>query len=242
MSASMRPASPHTSSTHRADSADADHLADAARYAVLKRIAPKLRHDMAGAMQPIGMIAMVLQRRLQAPEPDLEAIAKNVAAMASLVKEATTGGMSAMGWLAPREEAVVGLRAGVDEVIKLLAMELSASGLTPVIDLPADATRVPREWVRSVITGALLACCDERGGPGTLHIAFEGNAQLGDQVGARLVLKQVTATAIAAAEPLVVVPLRPITWADVDAMTSSFGVGLLCADGRVALALPRSAD
>ena len=42
-----------------------DRLAEAACYAVLRRIAPVLRHDVAGFLQPVGMLMTVLQRRVQ---------------------------------------------------------------------------------------------------------------------------------------------------------------------------------
>ena len=81
-----------------------DRLAEAACYAVLRRIAPVLRHDVAGFLQPVGMLMTVLQRRVQMPEPDLQAIAKNVASASVLTKEATANCMNAMGWMAMREE------------------------------------------------------------------------------------------------------------------------------------------
>ena len=37
-----------------------DRLSEAAFYAVLRRMMPVLRHDVAGAMQPLRMLLMVL--------------------------------------------------------------------------------------------------------------------------------------------------------------------------------------
>ncbi|MBC7649266.1 MAG: hypothetical protein H7197_09170, partial [Vitreoscilla sp.] len=65
-----------------------DRLAEAACYAVLRRLMPVLRHDVAGALQPVRMLLMVLERRMQAAEPDLEAIAKNVTSLSTLTKQA----------------------------------------------------------------------------------------------------------------------------------------------------------
>ena len=100
-----------------------ERLAEAASYAVLRRIAPALRHDVAGFMQPVGMLVMVLQRRVQLPEPDLQAIGKTVASVTALAKEATTGCMNAVDWLASREDIRVPMVAGADEVVRLLALE-----------------------------------------------------------------------------------------------------------------------
>ncbi|MEO7253008.1 MAG: hypothetical protein ABIZ64_02090, partial [Casimicrobium sp.] len=86
----------------------ADHgqerLAEAACYAVLQRIAPVLRHDVAGLMQPMGMLMMLLQRRVQLPEPDLQMIAKNVASANALTKQATVGCINAISWMISRED------------------------------------------------------------------------------------------------------------------------------------------
>ena len=112
-----------------------DYRAEAARYAVLLRVAPMLRHDLAGAMQPIGMIAVVLQRRLQMPEPDLTAIGKNVTTVGALVKEASSGCLNAMGWLAPREDAAVEVEAGVADIIKLLVSSCPAAAWTLILML-----------------------------------------------------------------------------------------------------------
>ncbi len=236
----MRPASHDTPSSDRPSTKAGDHLAEAARYAVLSRIAPKLRHDMAGAMQPIGMIAMVLQRRLQAPEPDLQAIAKNVASITALTREATTGNMNAMSWLAPREDVSVGLQAGVEEVVKLLSMELSASGLVADNHLTADAPRAPQGFVRSVVAGALLAFCDERGEAGRLRIGWETAAQANGRNGMRLLMRRKPDAADAAGEAIPA-RQRPIVWTDVAALAASYDVTAARGDGWAALEVPRGA-
>ena len=66
-------------------------LAEAAHYAVSQRIAPVLRHDVAGPVQPIGMMTKVLQRRLQAPVPDLLEISKNLASVSALKLHTLSG-------------------------------------------------------------------------------------------------------------------------------------------------------
>ena len=44
-------------------------LAEGPRYALLRRLAPAIRHDMAGSLQPISMVAAMLEKRLQKPDP-----------------------------------------------------------------------------------------------------------------------------------------------------------------------------
>ena len=200
-----------------------ERLAEAASYAVLRRIAPALRHDVAGFMQPVGMLVMVLQRRLQMPEPDLQAIAKNVTSVSALAKEATTGCMNAMDWTASREDACVSFSAGVDEVVRLLALELSGHGLSATHDMPADMptdmpsnrpankAQVPRRFFRSVLVGALLAWCDQKPGAGVLRISGSVDANE-----AELKLQfEADGTAL---PPDAGSPQRRIDWNDVEAL------------------------
>ena len=218
-----------------------DRLAEAARYAVLQRIAPALRHDVAGFMQPVGMLMMVLQRRVQMPEPDLQAIAKNVASASALAKEATTGCMNAMGWIAAREDAAVSLRDSVNEAAKLLAMEFSAQGLAISNSISSDVVTVPQSFFRSVLIGALLAFCDQRMAGTTLQISLDAEAE-NDTAANRLMLRMLPGDVpevLGLTEPPAIDrPSRCIDWPDVEAMASSFGVTMARGEGFVVVGLP----
>ena len=203
-------------------------LAEAARFAVLSRVAPMLRHDMAGALQPLGMVAMVMQRRVQAPEPDLPAIAKNAASIAILTKEAAAGCIDAISWLALREDPCVSLRRGVEDVLKVLLVELSRCGLEAVNDVAENAASAPQDYFRTVLAGALLAFCDEGTGGGRLHIGTHAGQ-------ARLVLRLVaaeTSVETAGTRP------RCIEWRDVQAIAASLGTTLARSEDGVTLGLP----
>ena len=203
-------------------------LAEAARFAVLSRVAPMLRHDMAGALQPLGMVAMVMQRRVQAPEPDLPAISKNAASIAILTKEAAAGCIDAISWLAPREDPSVSLRRGVEDVLKVLLVELSRCGLEAVNDVAENEASAPQGYFRTVLAGALLAFCDEGTGGGRLHIGTHAGQ-------ARLVLRLVaaeTSVETAGTRP------RCIEWRDVQAIAASLGTTLARSEDGVTLGLP----
>lgn len=208
-------------------------LAEAASYAVLHRIAPALRHDVAGFIQPVGMLVMVLQRRVQMPEPDMQAIAKNVMSVSALTKEATTGCMNVMDWMASREDTRVSLRAGTDEVMHLLALELSEHGLSVSNDLEENMPRVPQLFFRSVLTSALLAWCDQNPGAGILRI--NGSTDANE---AELSLQfEADGTALAADT---VSPQRPIGWDDVETLARACGATLSRGDGWLRLRLRHS--
>ena len=213
-----------------------DRLAEAAFYAVLRRMMPVLRHDVAGAMQPVRMLLMVLERRTQAPEPDLAAIAKNITSVSALTKQATADCIGALEWIGSSQDAHVSLRSGVDEAIKLLAMELSASGLELVNCVADDSATAPQSFVHSALVGALLAFCDQGVAGGTLQAtyAFADTGQAG-QLRLEMLLSD---TAKLPTSMDIVRKYRLIDWPDVEAMARSFSVRLERGDGWLTLGLP----
>jgi hypothetical protein len=215
-----------------------DRLAEAACYAVLRRLIPVLRHDVAGAMQPVRMLLMVLERRVQTPEPDLQAITKNVTSLNTLTKQGTTQCINALEWIGSSQDEHVSLRSGVDEAIKLLAMELSAHGLELVNGITDDSATAPQSFLRSVFMGALLAFCDQRSVGATLQVTFEA-ATHSHQSGL-LHLRMLLDDAQKAPASLDIVrKYRMIGWADVQAMARSFSVTLERGDGWLTLELPK---
>ena len=214
-----------------------DRLAEAAFYAVLRRMMPVLRHDVAGAMQPIRMLLMVLERRVQLPGPDLQAIAKNVTSLSTLTKEASADCINALEWIASSHDAQVGLRGGVDEAVKLLAMELSASGLELVNGITDDSACAPQSFVRSVLMGALLAFCDHRTEGSSLQVTY---AAADCHPSGQLHLRMLAGSGGTTPALLDVVrKYRLIDWPDVEAMARSFGAKLERGDGWLRVDLPK---
>ncbi len=215
-------------------------LAEAACYAVLRRVAPVLRHDVAGFMQPVGMLMMVLQKRVHMPEPDMEAIIKNVTSLSALAKEATTGCMAAMGWMASREDTGVGLRQGVDDAIKMLAVELSGRTLKIANGIPDAAAEVPQSFLRSLLMGALLAFCDEPAVSGILQVGLEDAYENGSAT-RRLMLRVLPGGDSALHTPADHVhKFRSIEWQDVEAMAASAGLAMERGENWLALDLPKA--
>lgn len=215
-----------------------DRLVDAASYAVLRRLVPVLRHDVAGALQPVRMLLMVLERRLQAAQPDLDAITKNVAALSTLTKQASADCINALEWIGSSHDAQVSLRSSVDEASKLLAIELSANNLQLVNGITADAVTAPQSFARGVLMAALLAFCDQSAAGGTLRVTCEADSQQR----ARLHLRMLPADTASAPMPLDIVrKYRLIGWADVRVMARSISVELELGDGWMALGLPELA-
>ena len=213
-------------------------LAEAARYAVLRRVLPVLRHDMAGSLQPVRMLQMVLERRVQSPDPDLAAITNSVISLSALTKQAAADCMAALGWIDSRDDPQVSLRSAVDEVAKLLAMELAVKPLALVNGVADDSVTAPQSFVRSVFIGAVLAFCDQHVSGGTLEVTFQEAAPESQQSG-RLQLRMLPSDAgKSPAFPDGVRKPRLIGWRDVQAMAESCGVKMAQGDGWVTLDLP----
>src|SRR3954469_18253728 len=79
--------------------------AEAARYALLRRLAPSMRHHLVVNLQPIGMIYEVMERRLRAPTPDLAHVHESAVKINTFAKAAVAACIDVIGWLGPDEGA-----------------------------------------------------------------------------------------------------------------------------------------
>ena len=215
-----------------------DRLAEAACYAVLRRLMPVLRHDVAGTMQPARMLLVVLERRVQALEPDLQAITKSVMSASALTKQATADCINALESIGSSHDAHVSLRSSVDEAIKLLAIELSANALELVNGISDDAATASQSFFRTVFMGAVLAFCDQRAAGGTLRVTFEVATDSYSANQLRLRLLPGDAGKSPAFEDIVG-KNRLIDWSDVAAMARSFSASVARGDGWLTLDLPK---
>ncbi len=144
---------------------------EAARYALLRRITPALRHHLVGAMQPIGMIAAMLERRTQAATPDLPGIQKKSTEMGQLSREATATCIALIGWVSPKQAEPVALSAGVLDCLHVLETDLALRGFSVVNEVAAVPGEWPREALRSVFPAAALALTDAAQGPAELVLS-----------------------------------------------------------------------
>lgn len=213
-------------------------LAEAARYAVLQRLAPVLRHDVAGFLQPVGMLTKVLQRRVQMADPDLPEISKNLASISALVKEASTGCMNAMGWMVSGDDKVMGLHSGVNEAIKMLEPEFFSADLALLNGISDEQASAPQAFLRNVFVGALLAFCDQRTAGNTLQVTLEEESGNGDANRALLLRMLPGDTVNTPASTDTHRQSRSIDWQDVEAMAGSFKVTMARGEGWLRLGLP----
>lgn len=210
-----------------------ERFLEAARYALLRRLAPALRHDMAGILQPISMMAAILEKRLQKPEPDLAALAKNSGAINNFARDAGSACMGLMTWLAPRDDASVEIHEGVAESLALVTTELAFAGFNVVNKASGVHAVVPLSILRGAFMASVLALTDAASAPGDLVCS----AQLTDEdVIFRIVLTPTDADApFVSGKPA----YRALAWDDVQAIAQSQGVEVTREGSTVELRWPR---
>ena len=152
--------------------------AEAARYALLLRLAPALRHEAAAPLQPIAMAASVLERRLAADAPDLAPIRDSAVRLVAYARAAAQGGLDLVSWLAPDRAAQLPLATVVEQTLALLATPMGFEGFTLVsrIDEVLGARPVPAAGLRLVLPGCLLWLSDQAPAGGTLCLETRAHA------------------------------------------------------------------
>ncbi|ABM35978.1 hypothetical protein Pnap_0659 [Polaromonas naphthalenivorans CJ2] len=199
-----------------------ERLAEAARYALMRRLLPAIRHNLAGSLQPIGMMSAMLERRIKSAAPDMAQLGKNTQALTTLSREAVATSQNLMAWLGPRDNDVVALNGAVEESLGLMSTELSFRGFCVVNQTAEVSAELPKGILRSVFTASLIALTDSveeaasvvvsaagEAGDTRLKIAIEpgGMAELAS-MGSRMPT------------------YRLLQWADVQALADAEGVHL----------------
>ena len=227
-------------------SIDLKQSAEGPRYALLRRLAPAIRHQMAGSLQPVTMMAAIIEKRLLAAAPDLPALAKTSNDVRQLAMAATRASLDMIGWIAPDPEAHVPLFKGVQEGLHLVATELSFRGFKCVNQTEGVALDVTLTHVRGVFVAALLAVTDAAAMPATVLVTAQPD---GVDLVVTLALTDANTTAGAASTTstatapdedfhLSLATYRKIDWTDVEAMAAADGVALQHASANVVLRLP----
>ncbi len=223
-------------------SIDLKRNVEAPRYALLRRLAPAMRHQMAGSFQPITMMAAIIEKRLLAASPDLPALAKTSHDVRAMATAATRSSLDLMGWIAPDPEAHVALDKGIDDALHLVATELSFRGLSCINAAKGVTTPVALTHVRGTVVAALLALTDVCTRPACVQVTAQRE---GDTTVVTLTLQDVATVADVAPRDEFQISLasyRKIGWDDVRAIAAADGAGLEHTARNCALRLPRAAS
>jgi hypothetical protein len=138
---------------------DADAV-EAARYALLRRLMPSLRHGMVGALHPIELIVEAIERRLQAAAPDLAAARENLGKIKNLSRSAVLYCTNLASWLAPEEGAAISPGEGIDECLAMVKTDFGMRGFALHYQAREIGVDVSRAALRNVLTASLMAATD----------------------------------------------------------------------------------
>lgn len=207
---------------------DSGKLVEAARYALLRRLAPALRHRLVGALHPVELIAEAIDRRLQAAVPDLANARENLGKIKNQSRSAALCCTNLTSWLAPEEGAVTMLGEGIDECLALLKTDFDVRGFAIRDEARETGVDVSRAALRNVLTASLIAATDNAPRPADLVLDAElsqGHVALSILV---CPAERVAAFANAAT-------YRSLEWSDVDALAQAESVDLLREGDRVTM-------
>jgi hypothetical protein len=194
-------------------------LAEAARYALLRRLAPSMRHHLVVNLQPIGMIYEVLDRRLRAPEPDLSEVHESAHKINGFARAALNSCLDVVSWLAPDQDVSTTTAEGVRECLGLLATSLTFRGYTLRNEVGPIPGEVRRAAIRNVLTASLIHATDENPAPADLVLAAE---QQRDALVLTLTLRPSAGEQGFSPEPV----YRPLEWSDVEALAAAESVSV----------------
>lgn len=206
-----------------------------------------MRHDMAGGLQPVMMLATIVEKRLLSPTPDIQTLAKNCHEMRSLAIDATHTSLDVIAWMTPEADARVALGKGISDATHLLATELSFRGFKFENLTETEAIEVRLDHLRGFFMSALLALTDASPAPATIRITA---AQDGDNMLVSLLLtdiksplKPALGTSLGESSPneelqIGLAAYRKIDWNDVQAIAEVDGLSVNHEAASVMLRLP----
>jgi hypothetical protein len=204
---------------------------EAARYALLRRLAYAMRHHLVVNLQPIGMITEVMDRRLQAASPDLAQVQDSMGRINTLSKAAVQSCLDVVSWLTPEPGAGVTLQAGVDECLSLMGSNLSFRGFSLTEDIAEGHRQVPRAALRAVLPAALLTLTDRARAPARVAI----KARSGDEgASVSVAIEPDEGTSGFAGDT----PYRILVWDEVQALAAAEGVRIEREGERLRLHFP----
>ena len=220
-------------------SPDLKRSAESARYALLRRLQPAMRHQMAGGFQPVTMLAAIIEKRLLAAMPDMAALARTSGEVRALSTAATRLSLNLMGWIGSDPAAKVPLDTGVLDALHLVATELSIRGLACVNQTAGADAEVAVNHLRGAFVAGLMALTDAAPLPAKFLLSARRE---GPDMLLTIELTDEPNQAVATtSDPSFRVNLpiyRKIDWDDVEAIAAADGIVLKRTATSLALHLP----
>lgn len=210
--------------------------AEAARYSVLRRLAPALKHDMVVNLQAVAMMAEVLNARVERGLTNPTEFKKGVSKINRLAREAVMTCLDVVAWIEPGEEAGIRLREGVGKCVGLLSGNFNFRGFSISQDVPDVDFEVSREALRNLLSAALITLTDAAAAPAEVVVRSEVSAGFA-VLTVRCEVRESDADADA-------MPFsdtyRQLDWADVQALAVAESVELFRTADQIVMRIPRA--
>ncbi len=218
-----------------ANSTGAQHAgAESARYGVLRRLGPALKHDMVVNLQAIAMMAEVLNARLERGSPAPEEFRTSIFKLNRLARDAVANCLKVASWLEPQEDESVRLGAGVEDCIALLASNFNFRGFLVEKQLTDAPFQVSNAALRNLLIASLITLTDAAGGPCVVSVRA-------DVVDSIAEIAMHVAPRTDGYEALPYEPsYRQLDWSDVEALAVAESVQLKREPNTIVLRMPRA--
>jgi hypothetical protein len=207
--------------------------AEAARYGVLRRLGPALKHDMVVNLQAISMMAEVLNARLERGSAAAD-FQPNIAKLNRLARDAVMNCLKVATWIEPGEDEGVPVKEGIEECLALLGTNFNFRGFTIVTDLPDADFQIWRVTLRNMLVASLMALTDSAPGPSEVRVKAEilnGFAEVSVRLSPRT-------------DKFDALPIGPsyrqLDWSDVQALATAESVELVRGPDQIVMRLPRA--
>lgn len=208
--------------------------AEAARYSVLRRLAPALKHDMVVNLQAVAMMAEVLNARLERGLSNPNDLQKSVSKINRLAREAVMTCLDVAAWIEPGEDEGIRLREGVEECVALLAGNFNFRGFSLGNEVADIDFEVSREALRNLLSAALITLTDAASAPAEVLVKAEVSAGF-----AVLTVRCEARESDPEALPFSVT-YRPLDWSDVQALAVAESVELFRTGEQIVMRIPRA--
>ena len=192
---------------------------EAAQFALLRRLAPSLRHRLIGGLHPISLLAELAGRRLAADPPDLASARDAISKIQSQGRLAATSSIATIAWITGEEPPSIGVKEGIEACVALLRTDSEMRGTEIATQIGEIEAAVATRGLRVVLTAALVAAVDAM--PRAARIELQGAIE--DDA---LTIRVETVRLQEAGAPVFAADERPLTWEDVQSLAQLEGVEL----------------
>jgi len=194
---------------------------EAAQFALLRRLAPSLRHRLIGGLHPITLLAELAARRLTSEPPDVASARDAVAKIQGQAQLASASSVATLAWITGEESPSVSLKAGFEECVALVRTDAEMRGAEISSRIGGSDVTVSRRALRTVFTAMLVCAVDAVPHPARIELSAskeDGGSDGGAAMRvATLSLQEGGSPEFAGGE-------RPLTWEDVQVLAEFEGV------------------